>query len=90
MSLLAWLPAPVSGGAKLWAWLLILWALILHVTVLALGSNLGDVITKTPNQALVSWIAGAGGSAAGGLAIGSAYLALVGYGLAAVIGKQLE
>ena len=29
MSLLAWLPAPATGAAKVWAWLLILWALFL-------------------------------------------------------------
>jgi hypothetical protein len=89
MSLLAWLPAPVTGGAKLWAWLLILWALIVHVAHLVLAGNLGDVITKSPNQALVSWIAG-GAGASTGIAIGSAYLVLVGYGLASVVGKQLE
>jgi hypothetical protein len=88
MSLLAWLPAPVTGGATLWAWLLILWALILHATVLLLAGNIGDTITGTPNAAIVSWIAG--GTAPSGLALGSAYLVLVGYGLASVIGKQLE
>jgi hypothetical protein len=85
MSLLAWLPAPVSGGAKVWAWLLILWALIDHVTRLVVAGNLGDVIKASPNNALVPWIAGSGG-----FWLGSAYLALVGYGLACVVGKQLE
>jgi hypothetical protein len=85
MSLLAWLPAPVSGGAKVWAWLVILWALIVHVTHLVVAGNLGDVVKASPNAALVPWIAG--GSA---FSIGSAYLALVGYGLASVVGKQLE
>ena len=85
MSLLAWLPAPVTGGAKLWAWLLILWALFVQAALLLIGGNLGDVVTAAPNAAIVSWIAG--GSA---LALGSAYLVLVGYGLATVVGKQLE
>lgn len=87
MSLLAWLPAPVTGGATVWAWLLILWALIIHATPLALAGNLTDVLTGTPSLA-VSWIAG-GPSATGG-ALGSAYLVLGGYGLASVLGKQLE
>ena len=69
MSLLAWLPAPVSGGAKVWAWLVILWALIAHVTHLVVAGNLGDVIKASPNAALVPWIIG------GGFSIGSAYLA---------------
>lgn len=85
MSLLAWLPAPVTGGAKVWAWLLILWALIVHAIHLALAGGVASAITGAPNATLVSWVAG---GAAG--AIGSAYLVIVGYGLATVIGKQLE
>jgi len=84
MALLAWLPAPVTGGAKLWAWTLILWSLITHITNLLLHGNLGDVVTSTPNAALTSWIVG------GGAGLGAAYLVLVGYGLASVVGKQLE
>jgi hypothetical protein len=85
MSLLAWLPAPVSGGAKVWAWLLILWALIVHVTLLIVGGNIGDAIKASPNHALLPWV-----TSGEAFAIGSAYLALVGYGLASVLGKQLE
>jgi hypothetical protein len=85
MSLLAWLPAPVTGGAKLWAWLVILWGLITHAANLVLLDNLADTITATPNLALVAWIAGGPG-----LGLGAAYLVLVGYGLASVVGKQLE
>jgi hypothetical protein len=85
MSLLAWLPAPVTGGAKLWAWLLILWTLVRHVAGLVVEGDLEGAVTAAPNTALVSWIAG--GAA---LALGSAYLVLVGYGLASVVGKQLE
>jgi len=85
MSLLAWLPSPVTGGAKLWAWLLILWALIIHVAALLVGGHVPDVVTSTPNAAIVSWIVGESA-----LALGSAYLVRVGYGLASVVGKQLE
>jgi len=84
MSLLAWLPAPVTGAAKLWAWLLILWAFITHVTLLVIGGNLGGVIVSTPNATAIAWVAGEGA------VLGSAYLVLVGYGLASVVGKQLE
>lgn len=83
ISLLAWLPAPVTGAAKLWAWFLILWALIVHAALIVTGDNLVDTLTHTPNAAIVSWIAA-------GVPIGSAYLVLVGYGLASVLGKQLE
>ena len=84
MSLLAWLPAPVTGAAKVWAWLLILWALIFHVVHVVIAGGIGTAVTAAPNATLVSWITGAPG------AIGAAYLAIVGYGLASVIGKQLE
>jgi hypothetical protein len=84
MSLLSWLPAPATAGAKLWAWLLILWALFIHLTQVLLDGSIGDAISAAPNTALVSWVAGGGG------AIGSAYLVLVGYGLAALLGRQLE
>jgi len=84
MSLLAWLPAPATGAAKLWAWLLILWAFITHVTLVVVGGNLGDVVASTPNATVIAWVA------AGGAMLGSAYLVLVGYGLASVVGKQLE
>jgi hypothetical protein len=84
MSLLAWLPAPVTGAAKVWAWLLILWALLAHVVHLVLAGGLGGAITSAPNATLLGWVAGGTG------AIGSAYLVIVGYGLASVIGKQIE
>jgi hypothetical protein len=88
MSLLAWLPAPATGGAVVWAWTLTLWALVIQATLLAVAGNIVDVIKNTPNEAAASWIAG--GAAANGATLGSAYLALVGYGLASVLGKQLE
>jgi hypothetical protein len=87
LSLLAWLPGPVTGGAKLWAWLLILWALLVQMTALIIG-GLGEAIIASPNATLVAWIAGGASTAA--VAIGSAYLVLIGYGLASVVGKQLE
>lgn len=88
MSLLAWLPAPVTGGAKVWAWLLILWALFVHAIHIALAGDIGSAISATPNQTILSWVAG--GAAGPMYLIGSAYLVIVGYGLASVIGKQLE
>jgi len=88
MSLLAWLPSPVTGGATLWAWLLILWALVMKLALILVGGNLGAVVTSKPNETLVSWIAGGGPPL--GIGLGAAYLVLVGYGVASVTGKQLE
>src|SRR5213078_2098009 len=48
ISLLAWLPAPATGAAKVWAWFLILWSLIAHVTALVLQGHLGDAISASP------------------------------------------
>jgi hypothetical protein len=83
MSLLAWLPSPATGAAKLWAWLLILWPLISHAVHVARAGNLADAVSHAPNQTLVPWIAS-------GTAGGSAYLVLLCYGLASALGRQLE
>ena len=88
MSLLAWLPSPVTGAAMLWAWLLILWSLVMKLALVLVGGNLVAVVTSKPNETLVSWISGGGIGI--GLGLGAAYLVLVGYGVASVVGKQLE
>ncbi|MBA3395607.1 MAG: hypothetical protein H0T89_23390 [Deltaproteobacteria bacterium] len=96
LSLLAWLPSPSSAGAKVFAWLLILWPVITHVVVLVLSGNLVDGFKASPYAAGMSWVAGAGGMPGGdggismSIGIGVAYAVLVGYGLATVIAKKLE
>ena len=92
LSLLAWLPAPASGGSKVLAWLLITWAAISTLTLLLVSGGLGDVISTSP-YAAVSWIAGGGPGGKEAMAVVGfpvAYMALIGYGLATVFGKQLE
>jgi hypothetical protein len=87
MCLLAWLPAPITGGATLWAWLLIFWPLVSWtITNLATGGGpdaLVAMLRDHPDLTL-AWTLGLGSS------IGSAYLVLIGYGWASLIGKQLE
>ncbi|MEZ4363379.1 MAG: hypothetical protein R3B48_24610 [Kofleriaceae bacterium] len=78
LCLLVWLPAPSGAGAKLLAWLLIFWAALMHFQMLILSENLGEQLKATPFDSAMSW------------APGVAYLALLGYGLAAALGKQLE
>jgi hypothetical protein len=79
MSLLAWMPGPATGGAKVFAWLLILWpTLISQIALLLVQGHLGDVVKESPFRATMSW------------APAAAYMALVGYGLATTFGKQLE
>ncbi len=85
LSLLAWLPSPSSGGAKVFAWLLIAWGAVeLYTTLLVMG-DIGDAVSGSPYVALVAWIAGFPGKF-----IGSAYLVLTGFGFATVFGKKLE
>lgn len=97
LSLLAWLPAPASGGAKAIAWLLILYPLFMHAAVLFLVGDPANV-TNTPYAGAMSWLVGGAGGGGGemagmfggGIGIGVAYLAITGYGGATVLGKQLE
>ncbi len=88
LSLLVWLPAPGGAGAKVYAWLWILYGAIVIYTALLVDGNIGHAVEKSPYKALVSWVAG------GGIRelpiYGSAYLVLVGFGLATVLGKKLE
>lgn len=88
MAMLAWLPGPATGGAKVWVWLVILWGLVTHVAQLVLAGHFVDAVLRAPNLAVVAWIAG--GASPVAPALGPAYVVLVGYGLASVLGKQLE
>jgi hypothetical protein len=83
LSLLAWLPAPASGGAKVFAWLLLLWPGVLLLTDLLVTDRLTGTAREAPSS-LIAWIG------AGGAGLGTAYAVLIGYGFATVIGKKLE
>lgn len=96
LALLAWMPAPASAGAKVLAWLLILWPLFTHAAALFLVGD-PSMVEDTPFLGIMGWVAGAGAGARGGgqvmlgaAGLGVAYLAIVGYGAASVIGDQLE
>ncbi len=78
LSLLAWLPAPGSGGAKVIAWLLIFFPAVMHFQGLILGESLVDAIKAAPYTAAMGW------------APEVAYPAILAYGLAATIGKIFE
>jgi hypothetical protein len=77
MSLLAWMPAPATGGGNAFAWIVIVWPFVALLAVALASGAIGVVISKTPGV-LMLW------------APGSAFLVLVGFGVATVIGKQLE
>jgi hypothetical protein len=79
MSLLCWMPGPATGGAKVFAWLMILWStLMFQIGGLIVEGHIGEAIKLSPYKATMEW------------APQAAYFVLIGYGLATVIGKQLE
>jgi len=78
LSLLVWLPSPSSAGAKVYAWLIIGWPAVELLTGLLLTGHIGSAVEGSPYGALMSW------------APESSYMVLIGYGLATVLGKQLE
>jgi hypothetical protein len=77
MCLLAWMPGPATAAAKIFAWAVILYPVLVFVVGLIMKGHIGDVLSKTPG-AVVAW------------AQGVSYSVLIGYGLATVFGKQLE
>ena len=78
-SLLAWIPGPATGGAKVFAWLVIVWpTAIVAFTMLLIGGHLVDHIKHAPFDSLMAW------------APPAAYAVFTGYGVATVLGKQLE
>jgi hypothetical protein len=79
VSLLVWLPSPSSGlGAVMaWAWITLA-ALAWLVSVVLNLDKLVDALKVSPNATLLAWVPA------------TAYLALLGYGFATVIGKKLE
>jgi hypothetical protein len=80
LSLLCWMPAPSTAGAKSIAWAWIVYPAVLGIggMVIMSGGDVGDLIQKSPFEALMAWVPG------------SAIVAFIGYGVASVLGKQLE
>jgi hypothetical protein len=75
MALLAWMPGPATGGAKIFAWIILAWtALTLYVLLLMIG-HIGDLVKESPFRTLMGW------------APETSYSVFIGYGLATVLGK---
>jgi hypothetical protein len=91
LSLLAWMPSPASGGAKLFAWMIILSPVAILAALLVVTGMI-ELIPDAPGRG-VSWVYGGGFAEKGiptGFGFGVAYAVLIGYGVATVIGKKLE
>lgn len=78
LALLVWMPGPATAGAKMFAWLLILYPVVAHFVGLLLAGHLGDVIKASPYTSVASWVPEA------------TCTVFIGYGMATVFGKQLE
>ncbi len=95
LSLLAWMPSPATAGAKVLAWVLLLFPLILQAVGIILSGGENIDFERQLNPLLLGWAYGAGGAGkaaavVGAFGLGSAYVAISSYGLASVIGKKLE
>jgi hypothetical protein len=78
LALLAWMPGPATAGAKFLAWgLVALYTLGLTIVRLIETDHFVEAVKGSPGHA-VEW------------AFAAACYLLVGYGVATVIGKQLE
>ncbi len=64
LSLLVWIPAPSTGGAKVLAWLVILSSVIVGYTGLLVAGHLADAVKGATNATLLSQWAGMPGEAA--------------------------
>ncbi len=78
LSLLAWLPAPSGGASIIFAWLWIFLPLIASITTLLIAGDIGAHLKGGLSGVL--WLPGAA----------MAWLSMLGYGVATLVGKQLE
>ncbi len=78
LSLLAWIPAPSGAASIVFAWLWIFMPLIASITGLLLGGDIGAHLKGGLSEVL--WLPGAA----------MAWMSMLGYGVATLVGKQLE
>ncbi len=101
LALLVWLPATSTGGGTALAWLWICAPIVVHYGVLLATGEIGKAAGEAPYLAFFSGLEAviATGGARGGEAmmflspggvVLAGYLAFAGFGLAALLGKNLE
>ncbi len=94
LSLLAWLPGPGGAGAKLFAWMFILVSVIDHFAHVIIPGHIGAQLKASPYGVFFAAPpdpdAGAAAAFMPDGVILTAYLAFAAYGLATLLGKNLE
>jgi hypothetical protein len=83
VSLLAWLPGPSTAGAPAFAWLWITLPIATHFAHLIVKGHIADVVKLSPYGALFGRVGQDG-------VVVAAFTAFAGYGLATLLGKNLE
>jgi hypothetical protein len=78
LNLLVWMPGPATAGGKVFAWIWMLAPLVVMVLGLIDAGHIGDIVTHTPGLLLITWVPF------------TTCAVFLGYGLATVLGKQLE
>ena len=78
LCLLVWMPGPATAGGKVFAWIWMLAPLVVMVLGLIDTGHIGDIATHTPGMLLITWVPI------------TTCAVFIGYGLATVLGKQLE
>jgi hypothetical protein len=78
VAMIVWLPPPTHAGAHIAAWLFIVWPLVTSILLWLNGGHLSDTLRGGLDTVLYLPIAA------------MAWAALAGYGVASVVGKQLE
>ena len=78
LAFLVWLPPPGHAGAHILAWVMIVWPLVAALGFWLMGPNVGDTLKVNLSGILYAPLAQ------------MAWTALTGYGVATVVGKQLD
>jgi hypothetical protein len=74
--LVVWIPAPSAAGAKIIAWVLIMWGLVASLATLIINGHIADAVKASPQASLLGWV------------LTAATLAIGGYGIAAAMSSR--
>ncbi len=90
VALAVWIPAPSSAGGAALAWIWILLPIVTHFAILIAAGHLGDRVGNAPGRALFGELDPRQIALFPVGIVASGFIAYAGYGLAALLGKNLE